>query len=183
VNADFASTLNVSTDPPSDGVTLSGGMSQTGEWLLPPGSYQVRVGAASGTGSFTLMSASGAGNTGNVVRFLTVSGTFAQSLGPGDFTFPQIFGDNSFWDVFRVHSPRPCVISAKKTGASDLDLLLVVSNQNGDLLQLDDDSGGGTDPQVSLAQCQTSSGPVTVMVNHYLESGTGPYTLTVTFGQ
>lgn len=183
VTASFPAAIDVTTDPPGDGIVVTGGQNVSGEWLLPAGTYLVRVGAVSGEGTFGMTASSGPGNSGQVVRLIATSGTFAQTLGAGDFVFPQLFGDNSFWDLYRVQSARSCTITARKTGAgSNLDLLLLLSDQSGELFALDDDSGGGTDPQIVLSQCQTAGGPITIMVNHYLETGTGPYDLTVTFG-
>jgi hypothetical protein len=58
ITSGFQSALSVTSDPPRDAVVVRGGTSQTGEWLLPSGTYQVRVGAASGGGDFNLASSS-----------------------------------------------------------------------------------------------------------------------------
>jgi hypothetical protein len=177
----FPSALSVTADPPGDAVVLRGGTSHNAEWLLPAGTYQVSVGAVTGSGSFTLTSASVAGNQGQVIRNIAVSGTYPQALGAGDFMFPEVFGDNSFWDVFRMRSTGSCTITARATGTTGLDLLLVLADSAGDPFAGDDNSGGGSDAQISLNPCSASNGPLLVMVNHYLETGSGPYSLTVAF--
>jgi hypothetical protein len=175
----FQSALQVTKDHATDDLVLRGGTSQSGEWLLPAGAFQVRVGTISGSGDFTLAASTGPGDQGQVIRNILVGGAYAQSLGTGDSRFPEIFGDESFWDIFRVESDAPCTISARGTGAPPLDLLLVIADSVGDPLVADDNSGGGNDPQVSLDSCQINGGPVRIMVNHYLDVPSGPYTLTV----
>jgi hypothetical protein len=177
----FQSTLDVTTEPPIEGVVMRGGTSQTAEWLLPAGVFQVRVGATSGSGEFTLTSAGGPGDQGQVIRNIVVGGEFTQSLNAGDFVFPQIFGDNSFWDVFRMQSSGSCTITARATGLNGLDLLLLAVDSLGAPLAADDNSAGGTDPRLTLTPCQFGGQPLKVLVNHYLETNGGSYTLTVSF--
>jgi hypothetical protein len=186
VDAAFRPALEVSSNPPAaNRVVLGGANSVSGEWLLPAGTYQVRVGAANGTGGYSITGSAGAGVTPGVVRNLAVAGTYVQALGPGDFVLNVFPMDNSFWDIFLIQSSRPCTITLR---SQTLDMFLMLADLSNPDLPFDfseDDGGGvnGTDAQLTLSECQAPSGnAMLILANHYATVASGAYTLELAFG-
>ena len=161
-------------------------------WLLPAGTFQLRAGSISGLGAFTLTGTVDAGllttstvggviatavNTcpvnANLITSVTTSG---QSLATTDCI--EVQGSSSFYyDAYRVYSPNACTITMR-SAAFDA-FLEAWDITTGTLVRADDDTGGGTDAQLTLTACNNSGNILEIRANSYNPQATGAYTLTV----
>jgi hypothetical protein len=114
-------------------------------------------------------------NTGQVLRLLATAGTYTgQALATTD-----VYDGFVYSDYFLAYSTRPCTITVRSTA---FDAFLLLGNATfGGLVAFDDNSGGGTDAQISRPSCTASGGPVIIGVTSLYEASLGPYTVTVTF--
>jgi hypothetical protein len=104
--------------------------------------------------------------------------TSQQALGTGDCT---IAGRQA--DEFLVFSSRPCTITMSRgTGASPVIDPFLEAYAGTTLVFSDDDSGGGFDARLQLANCRSAAGNVlTIRATTLSQGDVGSYTLTVVF--
>lgn len=175
VTSPFPAVLNVKPEPPQESIGVVATPGAPLEWLLPAGSFQVRVGAQSGAGAFSLSSAITPGNGGCVTRFITVAGTFiGQQLAAGDCPF----GDGTLTDIYGVFSSRPCSIRLQ---SAEFTPWLWLYEQN--MFQINGTTGfdPGSDAVFGLPACKYQNGPIYIWVNSEVGESGGNYTLIVTF--
>jgi hypothetical protein len=174
-DATFPARVEVTTIPAGANIALinSQGSTVAGEWLLPAGTYLFRVGARSGTGTFTVASTNPAGNTGCVLRALVVGGTFAQSLAADDCVDPT----DAFADLFAIAATIGCTISM--TSAAVDTYLTVVDAASGNVIAEDDDSGEGTNSELTLTTCSAAGGPIAIFASSFDPGEVGAYTITI----
>lgn len=130
------------------------------------GTYQVQVGPVSPS----------IGNCESVI--IAGSLTSPQALTATDCAFAGRQADE-----FLVFSSRPCTITmARGTGATPMADPFLEAYAGTTLAFSDDDSGGGFDARLQLANCRSPSGGVlTVRATSFDPADTGSYTLTVVF--
>jgi hypothetical protein len=173
--------IEVMTDPP----TTTGNVVWTGtgatdvdmEWLLPAGTYRVRVSTRTGPGSFTLTGSTTPFNTAACVdRSLVVATQITQTLAATDCARTD---DGTYYDVFALYSTRPCTITM--TAPAMRSFLLVYDGLTDELVTGDDGDAVGGTASVSLPSgCQNNSRPILIHANTY-DIQTGTYTLNVAF--
>ena len=173
-NATFPARVEVTTIPAGVNIALinSDGLTVSGEWLVPAGTYLFRVGARSGTGTFTVTATNPAGNTGCVLRAFVVSGSFAQSLAADDCDGPR-----SFADIFAVSSSQACTISL--SSATIDTYLTIIDASTLALIAEDDDSGEGTNSELQFATCSAGGNPIAILAESFDVDEVGPYTITI----
>lgn len=167
--------LEVRTDPVTDNLLLAPPQGQAAQWLLPAGTYQVRVSSLDAGGTFALTGASVAANTGCTIRWLVTGATYSgQALGPGDCQFSE---DGSWYDRFVIYSQRPCAFAV----ISDHFAPWLFVHDHHTLAFLDGRGGGdpGEEERVGFPSCQIQGRPFEVRINADFGFG-GPYTFTVT---
>lgn len=179
VAGDFQPEVAVLTDPDIDHLfRFDNATSVSGVWLLPAGSYLVRVVARSGSGAYTV---AGANFTGQscierlLVPFADV--TYSRQLTASACVSTD---DGSFFDSYVVYSTRPCTITMRSAQVDPF--LFVLNGRTGAIVTADDDSAGGVnglDAQVSLAACNAGGDPLEVLANTALPAETGAYTFRV----
>lgn len=186
VTSPFAPVFQVSANPPEQNLALRGASSPfISEWLLPAGTYNARVGAATGSGNYTLSGLVVPNDEGCTLRYLSVAGTYAsQQILPNDCNTDQYFDppDGSLADFYAIQSIRPCTITMRSSVMNSF--LLVADWDTFDYIDYDDNSGGGVngqDAQIVAPVCASGSGPLVIVANHHV-AARGPYTLTITFG-
>jgi hypothetical protein len=178
VDAAFPARVEVTTVPPGDNVSFINSQSAqvNGEWLLPAGTYQFRVSARSGNGTYSITATNPAGNTGCTVRAFVVSGNYTQALANSDCQF----SDMSYYDVFYIYSTRACTVTLRSTAFDTY--LIFADAQSGSTLAEDDDNGGGpmgTDSQLSRPACNAAGNPLAIVANSFGPTEVGSYTLAV----
>jgi hypothetical protein len=104
--------------------------------------------------------------------------TSQQLLGAADCTFAGRQADE-----FLVFSSRPCTITMSRTAAAGSVIDPFLEAYAGTTLVLsDDDSGGGFNARLQLANCRSAAGGVlTVRATTFDPADTGTYTLSVSF--
>ncbi|HYV99005.1 MAG TPA: hypothetical protein VE967_16230 [Gemmatimonadaceae bacterium] len=175
-SADFAPWLELRTVPATDNYAKPPDVTAPLEWLLPAGTYVVRVSAASGGGSFALTGSATTGTSPCVKRVLVTGGTFAsQRLQAGDCTISE---DGSFVDKYVVYSSASCGVSVKPSSQFAA-WLFIFDETVGTFL----DGRGGDDPgvseQIGMPACKFLGRPLGIWVNADPGFG-GDYTLTFT---
>ena len=177
-NAAFSARAEVTTNPAGTNITFinSQGSTVTAEWLLPAGTYLFRVGARSGAGAYSVTSTSTTGTGGCNLRAFVVGGAFLQNLAADDCT--DAIG--AFVDIFAIYSTSSCTITLS-SGAIDT-YLTVLDPIAGDVIIEDDDSGGGTNSQVTLASCGVSGNPLALLASSFSVGEVGAYTITIQLG-
>jgi hypothetical protein len=157
----------------------------SGKWILPPGSYSAGFGnwfgGVGGTYTMTIVPESESVSRCEPAFLITVNSTTKQNLAPGDCR-------DGLWyyDEFWMYSKNPCTVTLRATG---FDAYLEAYDSDGNLLDSDDDSGGGTDARLSFAQCSTQHatrdgfGGVTFRATSYTAGDVGPYSISVSMGQ
>lgn len=171
----FAPTLAITPLTPDDHIIVAAPASEAVEWVLPVGTYQARVGAASGSGAFSLTSQFVAGNSGCVQRYLAIGATIAgQTLSAGDCDF----GDGTKFDSYGVYSSRPCSIRLQTTEFTPFLWLYDVET-----FQINGTTGGapGNDAVLGLPACKYLNAPIFIWVNTDVGETGGGYTLAVSF--
>jgi hypothetical protein len=178
----FTSVLEVRSDPVTDNVLVGNcgaGCIQAPaqgppyEWLLPAGTYHVRVGALTGTGTFTLMSAVVSANSGCKARHLVVGGTYTgQRLSAEDCDF----GDGTRYDEYIIFSTAPCAFTVRTTQFSPY---IWIYDRN---IGFQGGVGGdppGVDLHIGLSGCRVLGSPLRVWVNSEFGELGGTYTFIV----
>jgi hypothetical protein len=147
----------------------------TRQWLLPEGAYEFRIGAFAGQGTYTVKATAAPANRGDTLRMLTLPGTYTgQTLAAGDF----LNSLDSFTDSFAIFSARPCTITVRSTA---FDPYIQLTSQFGILIGFDDNSGGGTDAQITRSSCSSAGGAIRIDIASVISGQTGPYTLIITY--
>lgn len=178
ITSAFTPRLEVKTDPPALNAFALPAQGATTEWLLPAGTYQVRVGATSGSGAFAVNATSVPANTGCVKRFLVTPGTYAgQALATGDCDL----GDGSFTDKYVIYSTNPC--SFKLQSVFTNYIFVYDHHPDGTVAGPIALRGGDTDPGVDLLvglpACKNALDAIEIWVISNLGES-GPYSLTFT---
>lgn len=177
VSPTFDATYEVRFEPAHPQLAFVTDDPQSTEWLLLPGTYQFRVGASSGSGTYSVTTTTGPGNTGQIARVLARAGTYTgQSLATDD-----LYDGTWYSDVFLIGDIRPCTITVRSTAFDAYLQLFDVFT--GSLIWSTDDGGGGTDAGVVRNSCLTipSQIPIVISPSSAFADEVGPYTLTVTF--
>jgi hypothetical protein len=145
------------------------------QWLLPAGTYEFRIGAATGQGHYSVTATPGPANRGDTIRIIAVPGTYTgQTLGPGDF----LNSIGSYSDAYAIYSSRPCTITVRST---EFDPFISLTNSFGITVGSDDNSGGGTDARISRTSCTSNGGAIRVDIAGINPGLTGAYTLTIAY--
>jgi hypothetical protein len=181
VETAFPGQLEVQTDPPGSNVQIDFGFLDAvmTEWLLPAGTYRLRLGSAGASGPFALQGVPSPGTSPNVVRALVVAGTYlGQEITEGD---PDAYDDGTGADFYLVFSQRACTIRVETSAFTPyLDVFSAVGGIDPDFREIDDDLGPVA--EVSLTACRTPSGaPLFIIANNFLPTARGAYTFTLTF--
>jgi hypothetical protein len=188
VAAPFLPAFEISANPPVDNIVLqSQGNEMTTEWLLPAGTYNARVGAPTGGGTYSLTGIVGVSDAGCSLRHLVVAGTYTSQRLQGDDCNTDEFGffeppDASRADFFAIQSARACTITMRSAALNAF--LLVLDGGTGETITANDNGGGGVngqDAQITLPACRSGSNPLVIVANHFIPN-LGAYTLTITFG-
>jgi hypothetical protein len=109
------------------------------------------------------------------MRVLALPGTYTgQTLAPGDF----VNSIDSFTDSFAIFSTRPCTITVRSTA---FDPYINLTSSFATNIGFDDNSGGGTDAQITRTSCSSSGGAIRIDIASVISSQTGPYTLIITY--
>jgi hypothetical protein len=107
------------------------------------------------------------------------------TLSPGDCTIAQLGidpGDTSWVDVYRIQVGSPGFLTVQLDSAAFDTFLYVYDGTLTELLDLDDDSGGGSTGTNSLISAlPVAAGTYLVLANSFFSGETGPYTLTTSF--
>jgi hypothetical protein len=167
------------------------GTSLTRLWIVPAGTYQVRVASQNGSpGTFTLtgaaenpnlttttaggVSASSGGTCpvyAALIASMSVSGQSIQTTDCRDGTFA--------YDSFLIYATTSCTVTMTSSAVDPW--LEVFDAATGSFIGSDDDSGGGTSARLTMSQCQSTAGNVLEFRPQAFSSATyGAYTLTVT---
>jgi hypothetical protein len=152
-----------------------------GQWVLPTGSYRMRVIAASGTaGAFVI---SGSTTVSCVIYALLpfTTATYTNRIEPGNTSLGDCPTRTA--DVFTIYSTKPCTFTMRGALAS-FDAFLFVSTEANAIITTDDNSGGGIagkDARISLPSCRDGSNPIkiTATTSSTPPTTTGDYTLQV----
>lgn len=175
IDAFFLATMNLRDDPAAQNVPLFALQPVNRQWLLPAGTWEFRIGAEEGQGPYTVSAKGSPANRGDTIRILAVAGTYTgQTLAAGDF----INSIDSFTDSFAIYSQRPCTITVRSTA---FDPFISLSNSFGIAVGFDDNSGGGTDAQITRSSCTSTGGAIRIDIASGDPGATGPYTLIVTY--
>lgn len=180
----FNASFGITTDPP-DVVIMDAATAATAkpdEWLLPAGTYQFRVSAATGGpgGTFTATGeqtpVAGQGLTCDVspIRILIVGGTYGgQALTSNSCQFTNVA---SAFDAFLFASPRACTITVSSTVFHPwLDLL----SSGGVFIDEKDGGGVGIPATLQMTACNYQGGPILIVPSDD-HAELGAYTLTIT---
>ena len=189
----FSPVIAVTPNPPTYWITESDDSAAPVPhlWILPAGTFQFRAGSIAGLGSFTLTGAADAGllttstsggvvataaNTcpvnANLIASVTTSG---QSLSTTD-CIEVLGGISYYYDAYRVYSASACTITMQSTSFDAY--LEVFDISSGALVRADNNSGGGTDAQLTLTPCNNSGHVLEIRANSLYALATGAYTLT-----
>lgn len=145
------------------------------QFLLPAGTYQLRIGAFSDDGPYTVTTTTTPANRGDTIRILALPGTYTgQTLAQGDF----LNSVDGYTDAYAIFSTRPCTITARSTS---FDTYLSLTNSFGLPVGVDDNSGGGTDAQITRTSCTSNGGAIRIDVTTAFSGQGGPYTLIIAF--
>jgi hypothetical protein len=174
VTSSFVPRLEVRTQPVTDNIvppTPTAGAPI--EWLLPAGTYQVRVSAPTPAGTFSITGASSAANTGCPPhRYVIVAGTYTgQRLAAGDCTFE----DASLYDRFVIYTKSGCGVTVTSTA---FEPWLFIYDQTAN--QFIDGRGGLGDStlHVGMPSCRNLDHPIAFLIN--ADPGfAGTYTLAI----
>jgi hypothetical protein len=176
VDTEFGAEFEVRGDPAIPNVRLVAPDTIVDrQYLLPAGSYELRIGAFASQGRYTMTAATSPANRGDTVRILVAPGTYTgQALAPGDF----VNSIDGFTDSYVIHSARPCTITVRSAA---FDPFIVLTNTFGISVGFDDNSGGGTDAQITRSSCTSIGGAIRIDLASTDNRGTGPYTLIITY--
>lgn len=170
----FAQTLAVTTSVPQEHIVVTASQGTAFEWLLPTGSYQVRLGASAGAGAFAISAASVSGNSGCVQRYLATAVTvIGQSIAPSDCDF----GDGTKYDSFGIYSSRGCTIRLQ---SSEFTPWVWLYDETTSLLDGRTELDPGHGAVLQLVACKYLGGPVFIWANTGEGETGGAYTLVVT---
>lgn len=183
----FAAALEVSTDPVGSNVSWvnSTGPTVSGEWLLPSGSFLVRVRATTGgSGAFSLTGTATIGSGGCTIRTLVTSVNLSgQTLASNDcttnsvtFLAPGLY----FADYFYIRTLKACTITMSPAGfAGWLDVWDATTGAR--LFSSGGTGPGTTNAQVSVSPpaCSNNGNAIVIVANSFAAGATGTYTLAV----
>lgn len=178
--------VEVMSDPPGVNAVWTGvNNSVNAVWLMPPGTYLLRITARNGLGDYALTGSHAPLNTTQcTIRTLVVGVTLQdQLLAATDCPWLDGQGnpDGTYFDAYRIASNQPCTISME---SATMDSFIEIRDiTQGTVLGGDDDSGGGNDALVSLNACNYNGAPIVIRANTATSAvPTGAYTLTVVLG-
>lgn len=175
--AAFAPEIAVTNDPPTEFVTFSGATTVTGSWILPTGTYQLRLASTAGTvGTFSITGINTTA-TGCAQRAILpfASRTYSASLATTDCV---LAADHSYYDSFLIYSTKPCTITMHGVLASFDSYLIANNATTHEDIGEDDNSGGNKDAKLTFAACNSGGDPIEIWPNSYTDA-VGDYTLTV----
>ncbi len=181
VSAGFFPEITITPEPPTSSYLYYPNTTHTvangpREWLLPSGTFRASISSATGSdGAFSLLATSSVGAPGCSIRILlALNATYTgQSVSSTDCNDPS---GPYYADLFALSDSRPCTITMRAA----FDAFLEVDFVDGTYTS-DDNSGGGTDAQITLPTCNYGGGPPQIVAWSKLPGVTGAYTLTLSF--
>jgi hypothetical protein len=176
VTSAFPSELAVTNDPPGEFLFFTGASPVSGTWLLPAGTFQLRLASTSGTGAYTVTGTNTIGTGCIAVALLPfASVTYSSALASTDCV---LAADGSYYERYYIYSTKACTITMRSTVFNSY---LFVKNQRTQItIAQDDNTGGGSDARISLAACNSGGDLIEIWANTFTTATAGAYTLAVT---
>jgi hypothetical protein len=182
--APFGPVFEIAASPPVDNVVLAAESSPiVSEWLLPAGTFKVRVGSSAGAGAYSIIGFVGVSDDGCTTRFLAVAAVYSTQQLRGDDCNSDDYNffetpDGSRVDFFAIRSTRPCTITMRSAVMNSF--LMVADWETLNVFDAKGSGGANQDATMVLPSCTSPTGPLVIVTNHFIDA-IGPYTLTVAF--